>query len=118
VSNYKKEYGINMGRQGPDFSRCCVEVSASIGLHTSWYQCNRKRGHGPNGDYCKQHDPDAVKARSDKSRAAYLEKINKERYGWHGKKFYNVLKQIAEGHNDARGLARETIAEFEAGAYK
>ncbi len=20
-----------------------------------FYQCTRKRGHGPNGDYCKQH---------------------------------------------------------------
>ena len=37
-----------------DKSRCVEEVWPNGG---SWipYQCSRKRGHGPNGEYCKQH---------------------------------------------------------------
>ena len=36
-----------------DITRCIEEVSDSTGWH--YHQCCRKRGHGPNGDYCKQH---------------------------------------------------------------
>lgn len=36
-----------------DISRCVAEVSSDTGWH--WIQCSRKRGHGPNGLYCKQH---------------------------------------------------------------
>ena len=27
-------------------------------------KCSRKSGHGPGGAYCKQHDPDAIAAKS------------------------------------------------------
>jgi hypothetical protein len=39
-------------------ARCIVEVF-SVRSH----QCGRSRGYGPNGEYCKQHDPEAVSAR-------------------------------------------------------
>ena len=39
-----------------DTTRCIVAVTPpglwGIG---EWHQCYRKRGHGPNGEYCKQH---------------------------------------------------------------
>ena len=34
-------------------TQCVVEVSTNWGLHR--YQCARKRGHGPDGLFCKQH---------------------------------------------------------------
>lgn len=34
-------------------TRCVAEVYSPVGWHS--YQCSRKRGHGPNGEYCKQH---------------------------------------------------------------
>jgi hypothetical protein len=37
-----------------DPTRCIEEVWPT---YSSWipYQCNRRRGHGPDGLYCKQH---------------------------------------------------------------
>jgi len=36
-----------------DPSRCVAEVSDFTGWHSN--QCSRKRGYGPNDEYCKQH---------------------------------------------------------------
>ena len=36
-----------------DAARCVAEVTDFTGWHQR--QCSRKRGHGPNGEYCKQH---------------------------------------------------------------
>jgi len=43
-----------------DSTRCLAEV----GNYPSWIrcQCSRKRGYGPNGDYCKQHAKNAAPA--------------------------------------------------------
>ena len=51
-------YGRNHGRK-EDVAKC---------IHEVWHgwtqnQCNRNRGHGPDGLYCKQHDPDRIKAK-------------------------------------------------------
>ncbi len=35
-----------------DETRCVEEVMSDF-MH--FYQCSRKRGHGPDGLYCKQH---------------------------------------------------------------
>jgi len=99
----------------PDFNRCCESVTPSrMGGWTS-HQCGRKRGFGPDKAYCKQHDPEAVAARISASKAKWDAATAKKRYEWHGKKFFDVLKQIADGHNDARGLAQEIVFEFEKG---
>ena len=36
-----------------DKTRCVQEVRPPPYWHE--YQCSRKRGYGPNGEYCKQH---------------------------------------------------------------
>lgn len=36
-----------------DTARCIEEVYESDTY--TFHQCNRKRGHGPNGEYCEQH---------------------------------------------------------------
>jgi hypothetical protein len=36
-----------------DPTRCIEEVVDWSGWH--YFQCSRKRGYGPNGEYCKQH---------------------------------------------------------------
>jgi hypothetical protein len=93
----------------PDFTRCCEEVYANFQSH----QCGRKRGFGPDKAYCKQHDPDAVKARRAASERKYLDEINAKQSQWHGPKFLAVLRQIADGHNDPRSIAKEAIEEYE-----
>ena len=36
-----------------DKANCVAEVTDYSGWHS--FQCQRKRGYGPNGEYCKQH---------------------------------------------------------------
>ena len=49
-------YGHSHG-QMPNFieGRCAEEVSQNEGRWTSFHQCTRKSGHGPEGLYCKLH---------------------------------------------------------------
>lgn len=118
---YKTKYGGwggNPEGHKPDFARCCEEVGRNIGRWTSFGQCTRKRGYGPDKAYCKQHDPEAVRARRKALDAKYNEQHNKDRYRRYGPTFYNALKKIADGHNDARGLAKETLDEFHRGERK
>lgn len=120
-TRYPATYGKWAGRpQGakPDYTRCCEEVTRYVGNWPQYGQCTRKRGHGPDQAYCKTHDPVAVAERHEAATKAYNEKYNKARYGYHGRHFYEILKQIAEGHNDARGLAQETIDKFHEGESK
>lgn len=52
-----------------DVTRCVEEVSpeglAGIG---SSHQCYRKRGHGPNGEFCKQHAKINAKLREERGK--------------------------------------------------
>jgi len=43
----------NPGGTPEDTTRCVKTVINWYGWHM--VQCSRKRGHGPNGEYCKQH---------------------------------------------------------------
>jgi hypothetical protein len=57
IINGKLRYGVWNGcpqGQAEDPTRCIEEVWPHSG---GWipYQCCRKRGHGPDGLYCKQH---------------------------------------------------------------
>lgn len=86
--------------------------------HPGGYQCTRKRGHGPEGLHCKQHDPVAVKAKSDAKWAAYNAKWDERKAGEAARELRSrfaavaetALRQIAEGHNDPRALASEVLA--------
>ena len=51
---YDEAYGQWAGNKKgfkPDYDRCCEQV------YSNWrfYQCQRKRGYGPDEAYCKQH---------------------------------------------------------------
>ncbi len=41
----------------------CAEEISTRDQFAVYYQCTRNNGHGIEGLYCKQHDPEAVKAR-------------------------------------------------------
>lgn len=121
LDHYPKNYGSWAGRPDgvkPNYQCCAAEVSRSEGNWTRFSQCTRKCGHGPDGAFCKTHDPVAVERRRDKSTAAWKAKWNAERYQLHGETFFNALQKIADGYNDARGLAQEVIEEFHKGAMK
>lgn len=113
--NYKESYGGRFGHAGrpPDRTRCCAVVTEQT---NGWYrdhQCTRKRGFGPNGDYCKQHDPAAAEARRKASRANEEAKYEAFRMEAYGRAFHDALRKIADGHNDPRTLASEILDKFE-----
>lgn len=114
---YKKDYGVWAGQpagQKPDLTRCCEEVwtRERWSRRHQHHQCSKPRGHGPDGAYCKQHDPEVVNARRAAVEARSKEAWNKRLLEAYGKTFYDTLVKIAEGHNDARGLAQEAINRF------
>ena len=112
-SFHRKRYGQWAGRpegNPADPSRCCETVHER-GRGALFYQCTRKRGFGPEKAYCKQHDPSAVAARNAIQKAAYEKEMAIHHLKWNGRKVFDALQKIADGHNDPRGLALETIAE-------
>lgn len=115
---YPKSYGSWAGNPAgrlPDFSKCCEEVADTSLNWTHFHQCSRKRGFGPDEAYCRQHDPAAVEERRRASDERFTKEMNQRRVQLHGRTFYEALKQIAEGHNDARGLAQEVLGKFHEG---
>lgn len=112
---YKARYGAWAGfpeGNKPDLERCCETLQDRF--HPGGYQCTRKRGYGPDKAYCKQHDPDAVKARRAKADAEYQIKRYAEAAKWYGPTFLDALRKIAAGHNDPRSLAKEIVDDFDA----
>lgn len=121
TSLHKKTYGNWAGNtrgQPADLNRCCEEVTFYIGSWPHNKQCSRKRGHGPEGAYCKQHNPETQKIRRDASYAKWLEGHKREMVKMYGPTFLKALELIAEGHNDPRTLARDTIASLQASLEK
>jgi hypothetical protein len=112
---YKTRYGAWGGRPSgnpPDFTRCCYEVFSSE-RGVMHHQCANRRNAGPDKAYCKVHDPEAVKARAAASDRKYRDETNRQQVQWHGSSFLAALRQIADGHNDPRSLAREVIEKYE-----
>lgn len=108
---YKKSYGVWAGLptgHAPDYAQCCEEVW-SRERWSKHYQCSKPRGYGPDKAYCKQHDPQIVKARQEASAARSEQKWQQRLLEIYGHTFYETLVKIADGHNDARGLAQEVI---------
>lgn len=64
-SFHKERYGRYNTKADPE--KCAEDVRHD--WHTA--QCNRLRGHGPEGAFCKQHDPAAKKARAEASNRKY-----------------------------------------------
>lgn len=66
-------YGGILNKRPEDPSRCIKPVPDGTRC-PDFYQCARKRGFGLNGEYCKQHDPEAVKKREEIARQKYHDK--------------------------------------------
>lgn len=71
--------------------------------------------------YCATHDPVAVQARRDKSRAKWEADYAAKQANWARQKIeeqfkaaaIEAIRRIADGHNDPRGLASEIIERFD-----
>lgn len=112
---YKSAYGAWAGMpkgHQPDFKRCCEEVW-SRERWSRHSQCSRPRGHGPDGAYCKQHDPAIVEARQKAVEIAGNKRHRNDMMRAFGSSFLAILRQIADGHNDPRAIASEAVRRFD-----
>ena len=64
----KRTYGYSFNSHRYDESKCVESVYPSERGYMP-HQCRRKPGHGPEGLYCKQHDPIAAAAKYAKETA-------------------------------------------------
>lgn len=112
-AQYLKSYGRSYSPARPDFSRCAASVPGEGG----WWpgQCSRKPNHGPEGAWCKQHDPIAVEAKRKARQADWdAEWLKKKRTREFQSDCIAAIRSIAAGHNDPRGLAQSIIDKLEA----
>ncbi len=110
LAHYRPSYGRSWSPAAPDYSRCCEIVIGQI--HSG--QCTRKNGHGPDGAYCKQHDPIAIKAKIAASDAKWrAEQDAKARQAEFANDCKAAIREIAAGHNDPRALAQSIIDKLE-----
>jgi len=86
-------YGRSYALRKEDENNCINEIWETGGW--GQYQCSRKRGHGPDGLYCKQHDPDRIKIKQ--------EAEDKE---------YERRRKVKEDANTRRLLEREFCEPF------
>ena len=110
-AQYPQFYGRVYSPRPPNYTKCAGRIAGVFGSE----QCSRKPGHGPEGAWCKTHEPIAEKAR-------YVAKVAK----WDAEHTMRralsdataalepALRRIAEGHNDPRELSREVIAALDA----
>lgn len=101
----------NPGGIKENTSRCIEQVHGD-GI-ARFHQCERKRGHGPDGLYCKQHNPEAVARRKAEQEAAWKRKSEiRFRPIRQLQAAKDALKEIAHGHYDARGLAADILKKW------
>lgn len=110
LRRYNKWAGNPNGNK-EDASRCVMSVTPNErGGFAHAHQCNRKRGHGPDGLYCKQHDPAEVARRDAEAKARWDAKWDRaQRPNRLIAAYRKALEQIAAGHNDPRSLAAEAL---------
>jgi hypothetical protein len=109
---------------GSDETLCRAKVAPKGG---SWFglQCQRapvvqREIGGKTFGFCKLHDPEAVAKRKDERDAKRNAEWAAKNAAWHLEarkkaalpELIAAMKLIAEGHNDARGLAVEMLAKI------
>ena len=106
-------YGLNY-KSVAVLTRCSENVRGK-GSWPSYSQCTRANGHGPHGAWCKQHNPEAVKAKREARDKAWKAKWAAERReGAFKAECQSAIRAIASGHNDPRELAQGIIDRLEA----
>jgi hypothetical protein len=92
-----------------DYTRCRAQTYDNISRNFS--QCARKKAVERDGvGYCKQHDPEAEKARADARRQREEAEVRARECRWKRPiEYRDALREIASGHNDARELARKAL---------
>jgi hypothetical protein len=112
-SLYTPETGPSWKRKPAiDFARCRAQTYDNVSRNFS--QCSRKKVIERDGvGYCKQHDPEAEKARDAVRREREMaEARTRERQWKRPLEYRDALREIANGHNDPRTVAREALEQW------
>jgi hypothetical protein len=88
-----------------DPSRCKAGVH---GRHrwASYAQCGRK---AVKDGWCKQHDPEAERARDAVAQEKFNAGRRKDALGWYGERWLTALAKIRDGDNDPRATANKAL---------
>lgn len=108
MTEYPTHYGRWAGNPAGNPARpdWCVAVVYNK-WHPNGHQCNKKRGHGPDGAYCKQHDPIARDLAEKQRLAKFHKQMDEIRAKRRAEEAVaKAIKLIAEGHNNPRALAQ------------
>ena len=90
---------------GKERQRCkATHVWRGFGMGD--WQCRRL---ADASGYCWQHSPDAVEARAREKQEKLDAMSALDEVRWHGPAFRDVLRKIANGHNDPANYAREVL---------
>ena len=113
-SLHRKRYGTWAGNPtgNPAMPDKCCENVWPAGRFMFPHQCNRARGHGPERAYCKQHDPEYIADKRRVEAAKHEAAMEMRKIEWAAHGMFAALRQIADGHNDPRALAKETIKDL------
>lgn len=113
-AHYPVAYGQWAGSpkgEKPDYQRCCEAVLGRQRWDHFSHQCSRPNGHGPDGAYCKAHDPKVVAERKATKEDRYKADLRNCMIGSMGDAV-KALLAIEAGHNDPRALAKETLDKY------
>lgn len=103
-----RAYGYVWNKQKEDLT-LCIESVPEPGRGCASYQCRRKRGFGPTGEYCRQHSPESVAKRRAAAKARWESEVEKS--PWNRVRHLQeentilreALKKISENGNDEDG---------------
>lgn len=111
---YAPSGGLGNSKSKLDPARCKAGVTtySAGGDWPRYGQCGRR--HSTDG-WCKQHHPDAEKARSDASRATHEKQLKKWKFGSYGPILARALIAIRDGDNDPRATAAQALKDTDWG---
>ena len=98
-------YGLSWNQRPEDPTRCVEQVWPNERGPIP-YQCQRKRGYGPKGEWCKQHDPTRIARTQDEAQAQRKEREAAS----------NAVR--VEGKRLARALGVKADVEYREGAVR
>lgn len=108
---YGSTYGAKNLKSNFIEGRCIKSVITYTGRWPHSNQCARKAT--VDGCWCKQHSPAFIEEKNKARQLQWSAELRRDKINWfyqsNGREFYETLKQIADGHNDARALAIETL---------
>lgn len=77
--------------------KCCAERVCGSGRGDMPHQCTKKPGFGPDGIFCKQHDPEYVAKKDAERNAKDNARWKAERPNMYGKQLFALLKESQAG---------------------